>query len=106
MKATKCDRCGRFFTINEQLPYIPVITPSYRSGVSLDLCNECINSFNDWLHTDYYFDEQVKLGHAIPESEQYCFKCAFWDEKSTPRKCSVGRAYRPRETICDKWKPK
>ena len=106
MKAMKCDRCGKFFTTDEEPDESPIIMPPYRSGMSLDLCAHCVDSFNSWLHTDYYFEEQVKLGHGIPKSEQQCSRCAYWDYESTPRKCSIGREYRdPCQVICDRWKP-
>lgn len=107
MNAMRCDRCGKFFTINDMPPYIPNITPEFRSGVQLDLCTECIDSFNEWLHTDFYFSEQVKMGHAIPLTQQSCGKCVFWKfvSRQDGCQCSLGRNWRDTDTVCDKWKP-
>lgn len=106
MNAMKCDRCGEFYTLNELPPYMPNITPEFRSGVSLDLCPECIVDFNAWLHTTYYFNEQLKMGHAIPCSIQSCGRCANWvyDKDKKERVCSLGNPYRSTDTVCTQWK--
>lgn len=106
MKAMKCDRCGTFYTLNDLPPYLPEITPEFRNGVSLDLCHECIDNFNEWLHTHYYFHEQLKFGHGIPCSEQSCGRCVNWvlDKDRKEYVCSLGKPYRSTDTVCTHWK--
>lgn len=106
MNAMKCDRCGRYYTLDDLPPYLPVITLEFRSGCTIDLCRECVISFEDWIHTDYFFNDQVKRGHGIPASQQHCFRCVYWGS-DVPRSCTIGREFRmPTEKICDKWEPK
>lgn len=108
MNAKKCDRCGKYYTINELPPYIPVIDPQYRAGVDLDLCIECIGSFYDWMYTDYYFTEQAKKGRGTPDCKQSCGRCRHFvnDGKRKLRECEFGKEWRDVDEICSKWEPK
>ena len=108
MNAKKCDRCGQYYTINELPPYIPVIDPQYRAGSDIDLCVECIESFYEWMYTDYYFTEQAKRGRGTPVCRQSCGRCLHWvhDGKIKLRECELGNKWRDVDEICSKWEPK
>lgn len=104
MKAFRCDRCGEYFNINDLPPYIPNIVPTHNWGYSLDLCPTCIAGFAIWLHTEFYFDEQVKRGNGFPSAVQECSKCKHWIyKKDTGCVCDMGKSWRPTTTICDMW---
>ena len=106
MKAYQCDRCGEFYSDNDLPPYIPDIVPSFRSGCKLDLCPSCIDHFNTWLHTEFYFADQVKRGHGFPCVVQECRKCKHWIFKDDIGfVCDFGWKWRPTSLICKKWTP-
>lgn len=108
MDAKKCDRCGEYYTINDLPPYIPVIDPRYNAGCELDLCAECIESFYEWLYTDYYFTEQAIRGRRTPVCRQSCGRCRHWvnDCIRKLRECELGNKWRDVDEICGDWEPK
>ena len=109
MNAKKCDRCGQYYTINDLPPYIPVIDPNFRAGCTIDLCNDCIELFYDWLYTSYYFTEQSKKGFGTPSCKQSCGHCRHFmdiNEKRKKRECEFGKKWRDVDEICEKWEPK
>ena len=108
MNAKKCDRCGQYYTINDLPPQIPVINPRYRPEDDIDLCAECIESFYEWLYTDYYFTEQEIRGRRTSVCRQSCGRCRHWvhDGIRKLRECELGKDWRDVDEICSDWEPK
>ena len=103
MNVKRCDRCGEYYTINDLPPYIPTIDPQYRAGCELDLCIDCIESFYQWMYTDYYFTEQAKKGYGTPLCRQTCGRCRHWVKDEKQWVCEFGKKWRNVDEICDKW---
>lgn len=51
MRATKCDRCGKYIDESEEsLPYIKYAKSLTNSSyVRKSICQECYSSFEDWF---------------------------------------------------------
>lgn len=71
--ATKCDVCGVLF----EQKFIPDITiHRYTHGYGeerLDLCPDCTNKLETWLHNDV---------DAVPVVR--CKECRYWRQKVSP----------------------
>ena len=60
--ANKCDRCGAYYTEtrNSELKLIKSKGVHFSSGHKLDLCDKCQEALEDFMNTDYTFDEKLK----------------------------------------------
>ena len=104
--AKKCDRCGKLFE-----PYLKLdgyknpqefaklnvmhinmdkqrVNPN--ENVFVDLCNECHNSFSNWLATPRIRKEECRHFGNIGEQGSECNSCPrFWEcEKATKEKAT------------------
>lgn len=64
MNVIQCDRCGKVFRKHPDNE--PSIIPAYNFGCTMDLCEDCIKSFEKWLYTQYFYNYSHNQNAMIP----------------------------------------
>lgn len=98
-EAKKCDRCGNFYSINDDIPkrgmirnkavnYIGAYAgESTRCGY-FDLCLECSKSFVNWLENcmTKYLPEEI-------DKEYNCKNCFYYNLEADKMPCNACYGY-------------